>query len=165
MRAEATSDFEREVFDRAVENGEIAPEDYEEAFNRYMKCAEGAGLDETYTKLPSGIYKLVKWDAGGSDDQQANEEHFEKSAECADGTIVRIEAMYLQQVGGTDAHDDPREAAVHCLIEAGVAPADYSVDEFDEDLENGFEGSDFDVTDPATQDCMHTAGYSLGSGD
>ncbi|CAM4041861.1 hypothetical protein NOGI109294_23350 [Nocardiopsis gilva] len=165
MRDEATSDFEREVFERAIKKGEIAPEDYEEAFNKYMECAEGAGLDETYTKLPNGIYKLVKWDAGGADDEKANQEHFEKSAECADGTIARIEAMYQQQVGNPEQFDDPRKVAVQCLIEAGIAPADYTEEQFDKDFESAFEDADFDVTDPKAEECLHTAGYSLSVGD
>src|SRR5699024_10552530 len=61
-RERATSDFEHEILDRAIENGELTQKDYEEAFNRYQECTEAAGLDETFRKMPAACTDSSIWE-------------------------------------------------------------------------------------------------------
>ena len=170
LRERAATDFEQEVLDRAIEDGGITQEDYEEAFNRYTECADAAGLRETYTKLPNGLYQLTEWEVDADPrDQEAYEEatnaHMETSADCAEGTILLIESAYSLQLGNPEGIEDPRQAAIQCLEDEGlVEPDSYTPDEFDEDLEDAFSDAPFDPSDEATNLCLYMAGFAVSTG-
>jgi len=150
-RERATSDFEREILDRAMENGELTQKDYEEAFNRYQECTEAAGLDETFRKMPSGLYRLV--DMGGADSEGDMAAGMETSTECADGTLMRVESMYGVQVGNPYLLDDNRAAVIQCLYEEGHVEADYTVEECDRHLEDRMDSAPFDLGEVAHDTC------------
>ncbi|MFC3999051.1 hypothetical protein ACFOVU_24245 [Nocardiopsis sediminis] len=161
-RENAASDFEREVLDRAIENGEIAAEDYEDAFNRYRQCAEDAGLDETYERRSDGIYTitppLLEADAD-------IDEYLEVSGDCAEGTTMQIEALYQTQVNNPGLIEDTRVLTVDCLVAEGLAPEGYTPDELDEDVSDGFADAPFDPAEPAAQECLQQGGYSISVED
>ncbi|RCV55492.1 hypothetical protein [Marinitenerispora sediminis] len=157
-RASATSDFEREVFDRAIENGEISADDYEEAFSRYRQCAQDAGLEESYERQPDGIYQIQP---SPFEDDTASQRYQDLSIECADGTTMRIEALYRTQISNPDLLEDGREVTLQCLVEAGLVPADYTVEQLHEDFQNGFEDAPFDPMDATAQDCLVRGGYNV----
>lgn len=160
-RERSTTDFERETLDRAIANGGLTRQDYEEAFDRYQECAEAAGLQETYRKMPSGLYRLVEAGAGDSEDSTAAA--MDANAECADGTIMRIESMYALQVGNPHLLADPRAAVIQCLYEQGHAQADYSTADFDRDMEDGMRSAPFDLADEAVDDCFYSSGFAISA--
>ncbi|GHC73227.1 hypothetical protein GCM10007079_06980 [Nocardiopsis terrae] len=157
----STTDFERETLDRAVENGGLTQQDYEEAFNRYQECAEAAGLQETYRKMPSGLYRLVETGSGDSEDSMATA--MDANAECADGTIMRIESMYALQIGNPHMLADSRAAVIQCLYEQGHIEADYSMADFDRDMEDGMRSAPFDLADEAVDDCFYSSGFAISA--
>jgi hypothetical protein len=170
LRERAATDFEQEVLDRAIDEGGITQEDYEEAFNRYTECAEAAGLRETYTKLPNGLYQLTEWEVDADpQDQEAYEAatnaHMETGADCAEGTILLIESAYSLQLGNPEGIEDPRQAAIRCLEDEGIVePDSYTPEEFDEDMENVFSDAPFDPSDEAANLCLYMAGYAIAVG-
>lgn len=163
LRDSAKNDFEREVFERALENGEISAEDYEEAHSRYAECMESAGVAEVHTKQPNGLYAREPVDLPDSD--EAAEEYFEQGNECSEGTIDAIEAAFNMQINNPDGRE-PSEVVAECLVELGEVDADYTAERFDEDLErasdSGFEDSAFDVGAPDVQDCLEKGGIHIG---
>ncbi len=152
---EATSDFEKDVLDRAVENGKIAAADYEEAVSKYLTCVQDAGIDLDATMQPNGIYA---WTPNNVTDL---DKYGEVTNDCADGTVMRIEGLYKLQVANPDMLPND-EAAVQCLQENDVAPAGYDVKQFDEDLEAGFDGSGIDTDDDLVQMCLNSLGFAVG---
>ncbi|MFC7328881.1 hypothetical protein [Marinactinospora rubrisoli] len=157
-RETATSDFEREVLDRAIENGEISAEDYEEAFSRYQRCAQDAGLAESYERQADGIYRISP---SPFEDDAASQRYQDLSLECADGTTMRIEALYRTQISNPGLLEDTREVTLQCLVEAGLVPADYTVEELHESFRAGFEDAPFDPMDPTAQECLVRGGYNV----
>ncbi|MEU3020440.1 hypothetical protein ABZ635_23950 [Nocardiopsis sp. NPDC007018] len=166
FRDDAENDFERGVFERALESGGISEQDYEEAHSRYAECMEGAGVDEVHTKQPNGLY--AREPAHLPDDDDAAEAYFEQGNECAEGTIASIEAAFNMQVNNPDGRD-PSEVVADCLVRVGVVDADYTAERFDEDLERAsdsdFQDGPFDVTDPEVQDCLESGGIHISVAD
>src|SRR5699024_12498719 len=92
----AENDFEREVFERALENGEISEEDYEEANSSYLECMKGIGLEESATKKPNGLYERQPVDL--LDGNQEFQDRMAPSDECGSGTVAAIYDAYKRQV-------------------------------------------------------------------
>lgn len=162
----AENDFEREVFERALENGEISEEDYEEANSRYLECMEGIGLEETATKKPNGLYERQPVDLPDGD--QEFEDRMAQSDECAFGTVAAIEAAYNMQVNNPEGKD-PAEVTVGCLQDMGAVEADYTPEEFEEamdDFDALLDGNGpFDLTDTEVVACLEQGGYHVSLGE
>ena len=162
----AENDFEREVFERALENGEISGEDYEEANSRYLECMEGVGLEETATKQPNGLYERRPVDLPEGDEEF--EDRMTQSDECASGTVSAIEAAYNMQINNPEGRD-PAEITVECLQGLGAVEADYTLEEFEEtmdDFESLLNGDgSFDITDPEVAACLEQGGYHVSLGE
>ncbi|MCY9785797.1 hypothetical protein KIK06_18065 [Nocardiopsis sp. EMB25] len=162
FRDSAENDFEREVFERAIENGGLTADDYEEAHSRYVECMEGLGFEETHTKQPNGLYtsEPVTWPEG----EEEFNEYMDRSEECAIGTVAAIEAAYNMQLNNPEGRE-PSELIVDCLIDLGAVSADYTAEQFDEDFEasseSGFEDAPFDVGDPDVADCLAQGGIAI----
>ncbi|GAA3219239.1 hypothetical protein ACFP63_16035 [Oerskovia jenensis] len=154
------SDFEREVFERAVETGEISAVDYEEAFNRYQACMLDLGYQDTWTKGPDGLFQITP-PASITQDPKAAEEYMERGSDCADGTVMRIEATYGQQQNNADLLADPREVAVQCLQTLGAVPADYSPEDLETELQGDLQKASFDAKDPEANQCLRGAGFAI----
>lgn len=150
----ATSDFEREVLDRAVETGEIAAADYEEAVSRYLECTTAAGYTIETIKQPNGIYR---WQPINVTDDQA---YLDDTYVCAEGTTMIIEALYKLQVVNPDGLD-LASAAIACLVENGVVDGSYTVEEFNQDAPDGFEDAPFDATDQLAVMCLTSLGFGI----
>lgn len=152
------SDFERDVFERAIDSGEIPQSDYDEGFNRYEQCVSDLGYEDTWTKQPNGVYRITPPPLKG---QEAVDEYMSQTAECADGTTMRIEAMFIQQQSNPDLNADQRVVAIQCLLEAGFVDASYTTEDFDADLESGFQDATFDVASTEANTCLYNAGYAI----
>jgi hypothetical protein len=160
-RARARSDFEKAALDRAVTTGKIDPADYEEAFNRYRRCAQDSGLKETYAKLPNGIYRVTP------DVESAKAESYPKTmTNCAaNAGLMSLEALYRTQVDNPDLLADPSLIVVRCLIKVGLAPADYTTDKLNLFLKSDMsKPGDFDPMDAEAQKCLTAGGVAINLG-
>ncbi len=158
------SDFERDVFERAVETGRIDPADYEEAFQRYEACMSDLGYQDTWVMGPDGIYQITPPQSVITGGQAALDEYGERGTDCADGTTMRIEATYGQQQNNPNLLADPREIAIECLQGLGAVPEDYSPDDLERELGGDVSAATFDPTDPEQNQCLRGAGFTLAVG-
>ncbi|MFT4050988.1 MAG: hypothetical protein QM677_01920 [Microbacterium sp.] len=161
LASEDLSGFEREVYERAADTGEIASADYEEAFSRYTQCVQEGGYDETATKLANGLYQVSLELPDGGDAQEYYDAYNAVAEDCAKGTIASIEALYRLQQGNDELLSNPYEVAVLCLQEAGLAPGDYTASDLEVEFSDGFEGVPFDVNDSQAQLCFSNAGLAV----
>ncbi|AAT89610.1 hypothetical protein Lxx18790 [Leifsonia xyli subsp. xyli str. CTCB07] len=159
---EGLSDFERSVLKRAVAAGKISEEDYDEAFQRYSSCVADLGYKETWNKLPNGLYRVTPPALGSNEKAKA---YLEKTAGCADGTVIRIESLYLQQQANPDLLADPRAVAIQCFRDLDAVDAGYTPEDFDRDAEGGFASAPFFVEQADVNNCLYSAGYSVATGD
>ena len=121
------SDFERDVLQRAVENGRITQDDYEQAHARYLQCMAVEGYDDAeYRKQPDGLYKLVR--ASGD----SGDAWWEASLKCSEGTDGLIEAEYREQQDNPQRYKDSGIVAVQCLRDAGKVDDSYTAARFNE---------------------------------
>jgi hypothetical protein len=158
---ETLSDFERDVFTRAVATGRIDPADYEEAHRRYDLCLRDAGVELTYSKGSDGTYLIINPSTG-----PWSEDEFESiDYSCYHGVLPNVEALFHLQQNNPDLLADSREVAVRCLLKAGLVPSSYSVDDFGRDAdgvspyEPPFMNAPFDGQDPVAVQCLRGAGY------
>jgi hypothetical protein len=154
------SDFEHDVLERAVETGAITAADYEEAFARYEQCVADVGYTDTWVKNTNGLYVITPPPL----DEDTVDRYGELTTECADGTTMRIEALYAMQQSNPELLADPREVAITCLHGLGSVPATFSVEDFDALMNSGFADAPFDLTDPEVTGCLHGAGYAITIG-
>lgn len=152
------SDFEREAFERAIDSGSISQDDYDEAFNRYEQCVSDLGYKDTWSKQPNGVYRITPPHLEGQD---AVDQYMSQTGECADGTTMRIEALFIQQQSNPDLNADPRAVAVQCLLKGGYVDASYTLDDFDKDLQSGFENAPYDVSASDVNACLYNAGFAI----
>jgi hypothetical protein len=157
-RARAGSDFERAALDRAINTGKIDQADYEEAFSRYRQCAQDAGLAETYTKLPNGIYRV-----NPPSDIKDVDTYAKTMRDCAaNAGLISLEALYRTQVDNPDLLADGKLVAVRCLIKAGLVPTDYTVEKLTAFLKSDLDKStDFDPMNAEAQKCLTAGGMAI----
>ncbi|VTR75866.1 hypothetical protein [Cellulomonas hominis] len=155
------SEFERDVFERAVATGEISDADYEEAFARFDRCVRDLGYEQVAEKASNGIYRITPPDLA---DEAAVEEYLERTGDCAEHTTMRIEALYAQQQVNPDLLADPAAVAAGCLVDLGAVPADYDAEAFERDFDGDLDAASFDAQDPEVQACLHGAGYAVAAG-
>jgi hypothetical protein len=155
------SDFERDVFERAVETGRIEPADYEEAFQRYEACMSDLGYVDTWVKGSDGIYQITPPASVVAGDSADVEEYMERGTDCADGTTMRIEAAFAQQQNNPDLLADPRSVAIACLVALGAVPADYTPEDLDREFDGDLDQATFDATDPDQNQCLRGAGFAV----
>ena len=140
-RANAQSDFQKEVLQEAQQSGQISEEDWKEANNQYKEClvAKGYNVEVIY----EGTDVLIQGEAeteGTVDEQKAaGEQRQQADRECYAKTSAFINEIYAylnggQQAGGLDG-DTVQRAVLACLIERDLVPEDTSYDEFVADLE------------------------------
>ena len=159
--AKAPSAFVREVLLRAQERGSIAPEDYEEAHNRYANCTKVRGLGETYTKLPNGLYEIKPNISGGQKEVDA---YFDAANACGEEYLADIESLFTLQIANPDMLADNRQVAINCLRGIDVVDAGYGVDDLSRDMKSALEGTRIDPSDPRTRACLHGAGFAITQG-
>ncbi|HEX8628653.1 MAG TPA: hypothetical protein VF755_10835 [Catenuloplanes sp.] len=161
-RTEAKSEFERAALDRAIASGKIDPADYEEAFSRYRQCMQDAGLRETYTKLPNGIYRVTPPDDVGGAGKDVDA-YAKVMRECASNAgLMRLEALYRTQIDNPDLLADPRLVVVRCLVKAGLVPTDYTPEKLTTFVTGDMTGAtDFDPMNPEAQKCLTAGGMAI----
>ncbi|GIJ48443.1 hypothetical protein Val02_53290 [Virgisporangium aliadipatigenens] len=162
-RGQAKSDFERDVWDRAIKTGKIDPADYEETHSRYRRCAEDAGYRETYTRTPAGLYR-VDPPVGLDEDKTAFDTYMKATEDCADSSgLMRVEALYNTQISNPDLLADPKALVVQCLKKAGLVQADYTPEKFDAFMKSNFTTGDFDPMHEEAQKCFAGSGMAINA--
>ncbi|MDR0489317.1 MAG: hypothetical protein LBG99_08010 [Propionibacteriaceae bacterium] len=156
------SDFEREVFTRAIETGGITQEDYDEAFRRYISCMEDKGYYETYERRPDGLMSVFP--PSEIDNQEAMDAYAPQMTDCADGTVIRIESAYNDQLNNPGLLSDPYEIVVQCLAQSGLVDLSYTPEQFEQDWNSSLkDNAPFDPKDPQAQQCLSGAGISYAT--
>src|SRR5437762_5310427 len=89
---QATSDFERQVF----ADGRVTEAEYEEAVDRYVRCANERGVEVTKLRQPAGYYGYTYTEVPAADGILSS---------CAEGTTVLIEPIYVAMVTNPQAAD------------------------------------------------------------
>ncbi len=160
------SDFERDVLERAVQDGEISAEDYETAHAREAACMADAGYDITYEKLANGLYKSSPRLPQLADNEENGKQvdaYMATSETCSTGVSIVVESLYTLQQGNPDLLVDQDEAAVQCLRKAGLVPGDYTAETFADELPKSFSSSPFDPSGDAAQACFAGAGIAYAA--
>jgi hypothetical protein len=164
-RARAKSDFERAALDRAIKTGKIDQADYEEAFSRYRQCAQDAGLKETYTKLPNGIYRVTPPSDIGTSAKDVDAYANTMRNCAANAGLMSLEALYRTQVDNPDLLADPKLVVVRCLIKVGLVPADYTPEKLTAFLKSDLsKKTDFDPMNAEAQKCLTAGGIAVSVG-
>jgi hypothetical protein len=164
-RARAKSDFERAALDRAIKTGKIDQADYEEAFSRYRQCAQDAGLKETYTKLPNGIYRVTPPSDIGTSAKDVDAYANTMRNCAANAGLMSLEALYRTQVDNPDLLADPKLVVVRCLIKVGLVPADYTPEKLTAFLKSDLsKKTDFDPMNAEAQKCLAAGGIAVSVG-
>ncbi|MBN9374871.1 MAG: hypothetical protein J0I40_05670 [Cellulomonas sp.] len=156
-RDAVTTDFERDVLDRAIASGSISDADYAEAVARYLDCTSRKGYTIDAVKLSNGIYR---WQPQNVTNDQA---YLNDTYVCAQGTVMVIESLYRMQVVNPDGLD-PAHAAVRCLTKYDIVDDTYTVDDFNHDADDGFAHAPFDATGDMAAMCLTSLGFEITGG-
>lgn len=161
------SDFERDVLERAVKNGKITQDDYEQAQSKYLECMVSEGYDKLkFNKRPDGIYQLAE-------DSEVDSGYGDAVVKCSEGTTMRIEALYRDQQDNPERYKDHSIIAVQCLRDSGIVDSSYTAAQFTKALRKTSDGSDFqnyskvfgfpvNSDDSQTMYCLSLGGLNLG---
>lgn len=165
LAEDTLSQFEREVLQRAKENGKISAEDYETAHDRQMSCMAENGWEEQSNKLSNGLYQTTGVNPVPSTDAEVNK-YMEASSTCSEGVSKIIESLYQIQQGNPDLLADPYETAVECLKKSSLVDDAYTGRKLEQALngDNGSENLPFDTSSDAAQSCFAGAGLAVNIG-
>jgi hypothetical protein len=145
---QATSDFERGV----LGDFEISRAEYEEAVDRYVRCASDLGVQ--LSAVPQGGYYVFEHVAASTSAAQSVDGVVRQ---CRAGTIDLIEPLYVGLLTNPNK-EDRDQLVVACFIDKGLAPEGYTVEEFRGDRGSGQEQRPpdfpFDEQDPRFIECM-----------
>lgn len=142
--ANAQSDFQRKVLEKAKKTGKISEADWKEANNQNKECMASLGYDIEITYEGSKVLMLME--AEGGEDDPANEKRRQDSIECGDKTSAYINEIYSYLVGDQPDGDEQLRAIFNCIIENELAPKDTTFDEFESDLEQN-DGKQYGMSD------------------
>lgn len=140
--ANAQSDFQRDVLQKAKETGEISEADWKEANNQKKECMAALGYDLEIVYEGSKVMWLMDLDE--EEDDAALKKRDQASLDCSDKTNAYINEIYSFLAGDQPGADgsDPLRAVFDCLIDNELIPEDATFDEFNADLEHN-EGQQF----------------------
>lgn len=140
-QAEATSDFERAV----LADGRIAREEYLEAVQRMVQCAQARGVTITVSETDGD----VRYESSGPDALRVFDE-------CSVGTTQIIEALYSDMLMNPD-NEDIFEIQAACLRRIGLAPVSFNGKEFEKAIKGGKTTQDqlpFKLDDERVRQCL-----------
>lgn len=163
------SAFERDVLTRAVRNGRISQDDYEQAQAQYLQCMSQEGEDSlVFDKLPNGLYRL-------NQNSPTGDGYADAMLKCSEGTTSIIEAAYRDQQDNPDRFKDHGILAAQCLRDNGIVDESYTaaqfnhaIKQFGDNREQSSEQAISDVFgfpvhsgDSQTLYCLYLGGLSL----
>ncbi|MFF7183021.1 hypothetical protein [Streptomyces sp. NPDC008121] len=159
---QSSSDFERRVFADAIKRGGITQKQYDQAFAMYRKCVSTAGVEEVYQRMPSGIYRVIS-NSAETASQIKTAEKIVRS--CADGSTMRIEAVYRMQLFNPTGEKDLLKLAVQCLIKEKVVTPGYTAEQLRRELRRiGSEPAENEADRVRTGkavECLYNFGFAV----
>ena len=123
-RAEATSDFERDV----LSDSKIDRQEYDEAVQRYIDCLNSSGLSAVAEPQDGGLYQYAITYPDGADPIAASAE-----TDCLVGTKNIIEPLYATTIQNP-GNEDPVKVLLACLVRHGVVDSSYSIADLKKEL-------------------------------
>lgn len=149
------NEYGKEIFERAVQTGQISEDDYEDAHATLVSCLDSKGIDITYSKTTTGVYYMNAWVMPDNlTDDYVNRE----MSACEDEVDwPAIESMYSMQQNDPELYADPDEVIVRCLWDDDIVPTTYTAKDFSRDFPNQ---TPFDKTDPQVLDCLQRGGIN-----
>lgn len=132
----AASEFERNV----LADGDITRSEYEEAVERFVRCAADRGV--AITPVKQGSRYSYEMATSADSDQVA--------LDCSVGTTQQIESLYGELVSNP-TNGDYDQLVADCLVRSGLAPEGYTKEEF---LAQREQNLAFDASDPRMQECF-----------
>ncbi|BDR54096.1 hypothetical protein KIMH_02070 [Bombiscardovia apis] len=164
LASDKLSAFEREVLERAKNNGKISAEDYETAHSRQSECMSRSGWKQTWTKLPNGLYRS-KDITPLPDPGKETDRFMQDMSDCSQGVSKVIESLYSIQQSNPDLLSDTHEAAVSCIRKAGMGDATLTGKKLKDTLDTS-DSKDieaklhFDPKEPTIQACLFGSGIA-----
>jgi len=121
------NDFEREVYTRAKETGQISQADYDEAYSRFTACMAEGGEPITLQKLKNGVYRIKTTPL---DPGESLEQAMDVVSACQKTTTGFIPELFQIQQVNPDLLGDSFEAEYRCLERSGLIPESYSLEKY-----------------------------------
>ena len=168
LEGDDLSAFEREVLERAKQNGKISAEDFQSAHDKEYSCLAEKGYEVEMSKLPNGLYKSgwVKFHGAKVLDDAGLTAYFEANDEC-DKDVSWVEYLYEIQQGNPGLLSDQYEAAAACLQDSGLVDAAYTGKKLEDTLDNigasNASSLPFDINSDAAQACLLPAGLAIAN--
>ncbi|MDO5495336.1 MAG: hypothetical protein Q4G64_06455 [bacterium] len=149
-RAEATSDFERQV----LEDNEVTRAEYEEGVALYLECLRDRGFQASATEVNGSYSYMIE--GGGEDVDTA-------SHECAIGTTWVIAPLY-GAISGNPDNTDPNQQSAECFVRNGLAEPGFDGAAMEEWIRegSGVTPSGHEMGDPEVTDCLVNPTGDLG---
>lgn len=153
------SQFQLDVLKRAKENGSMSQADYEQMWSNFKQCVVAKGQPEPkLIKYANGMYEQAS--VSGSD---AKVNAFRTAAaDCEATELIYAESIYGYQLDNPNMYADPRTGLIDCLHRHGLAPKDYTAEQYEKDAPKGPDSLPFDWKNPDVRSCMVANGATLG---
>jgi hypothetical protein len=124
---QATSDWEREMLERAAESGQLTDGDFAYAEQMFLQCMADRGVPaEKETDPDTGYFGYSFDDPDGLDALAIQKE-------CSQGNGLVVRALYTSQRGNPD-FEDVNELMAECLVREGLVAEGYSGDDYERDM-------------------------------
>lgn len=156
---EDLTEFERDVIEQAVEVGSISQSDYEEGMQRYYECMSEVDYEVELVPLVNDIIRV--------DPPRTSPDEVDAlmaaDYECNVRTALHVTMLFETQQGNPDLLSDPHSVVHQCLIDSGVVPENFAI----EDVAaltgggSGLRNAPFDVMEDRAQACLYGAGMSV----
>lgn len=151
MQWPGVTDAQREVLQRAKENGSMPVSDYEQAWSEFKVCFTGKGHEMFPLKNYNGIYKIP----GFNFKNLTPEAHKQYDADrmACEAQISPITSVYEMQQGNPNLYRSLEEAMVDCLKRAGKVDASYTAKDLGIEMRDR-NYTHFDIKDPVVRGCQ-----------
>lgn len=159
-----TTDYAREILERAKSNGGISVSDYEQTWSRYRQCMLDKGYKEIIlTKYPNGIYVEAGHYAGTNEQEQK----YQQDMRLCNADVGPVAAIYEVQIGNPNLYSSQSEAIVDCMRRENLVPLDYSVKDYMQDKSvDHYEDASVDLTQVGVRGCeVANSWYTSYPGD
>ncbi len=124
---EWTTEYEREVLERAKANGGVSVTDYEQTWSRYKQCMLDKGYKEIILiKYPNGMYREASY-RGGTEQQMAK---YHNDANICMADVGAVAQVYQMQIGNPALFSNMNEAIVDCFRRNSLVPLTYTAQQY-----------------------------------
>ncbi|WP_033494863.1 hypothetical protein [Bifidobacterium biavatii] len=168
LKSASMSDSQRAMLERAKENGgEVTASDYEQAWSDFRQCMVDRGYSEPgVVRYPNGLYYHASLDISGGTKEQGDK-LFKDLSDCNSAYLINVDSVYRLQFGNPSLSSNSSEGAVDCLKRNDLAPANYTVAQFESDKDSIDTGGSAVVNfkDMQVRSCLIANSINLGFPD